>query len=69
MSDTIAVAAAAAVAAATAVALVCLPYTAAIAVRACRQFDSVTLLLAAADVLPLLLPFGGMREASRASPI
>ena len=71
MSATIDVAAAAAVvaAAAAAVAVVCLSYTAAIAVSACRQFDSVTLLLAADDVLPLLLPFGGMREAARAFPI
>ena len=68
ISDTIAVAAAYVVAAA-AVAVVCLPYTAAIAVRACRQFDTVTLMMDVDDVLHLLLPFGGMREASRASPI
>ena len=69
MSDTIAVAAAAVLAAADAAAIVCMSYTAAIAVRACRQLDSVSLLLAADDILPLLLPFGGMREAGRASPI
>ena len=67
MSATIAVAAAAVVAAA--VAVVCVSYTAAIAVSACRQFDSVALLLAAVDDLPLPLPFSGMREADRASPI
>ena len=69
MSATIAVAAAAVVAAAAAVAVVCVSYTAAIAVSACRQFDSVALLLAAVDDLPLPLPFSGMREADRASPI
>ena len=66
MSNTIDVAAAAA---AAAVAVICLSHTAVIAVSACRQVDSVTLLLAADDELPLLLPFGGMREADRASPI
>ena len=67
MSATIDVAAAAVVAAA--VAVVCLSYTDAIAVSACRQFDSVALLLGAFDDLPLPLPFSGMREADRASPI
>ena len=67
MSATIAVAAAAVVAAA--VAVVCVSYTAAIAVGACRRFDSVALLLVAVEDLPLPLPFSGMREADRASPI
>ena len=52
-----------------AVAVVCVSYTAAIAVSACRQFDSVALRLAAVDDLPLPLPVSGMREADRASPI
>ena len=69
MSATIDVAAAAVVSDAAAIAVVCLSYTDAIADSACRQFDSVTLLLAADDDLRLLLPFGGMREADRASPI
>ena len=61
-SDTIAVAVAAVAAAAVAAAIACVSYTAAIAMRACRQLDSEGLLLVADGT-------GGMREAGRASPI